>query len=61
MNPEISFRSNPPMPQKRNSSWILFGRGTSEISPFQGTQLTESITNLKTNNKGSDVAHKNSQ
>lgn len=57
-NPEISFRSNPPMPQREILSWILFNRGTSEISPFQGTQLTESITNLKSNNKGPDVLTK---
>lgn len=57
-SPEISFRSNPPMPQREILSWILFGRGTSEISPFQGTQLTESITNLKSNQKGPDALTK---
>lgn len=57
-NPEISFRSNPPLPQREILSWILFNRGTSEISPFQGTQLTESITNLKSNHKGPDVLTK---
>lgn len=56
--PEISFRSNPPLPQREILSWILFNRGTSEISPFQGTQLTESITNLKSNQKGPDVLTK---
>lgn len=57
-NPEISFRSNPPLPQREILSWILFNRGTSEISPFQGTQITESITNLKNNHKGPDVLTK---
>lgn len=57
-SPEISFRSNPPLPQREILSWILFNRGTSEISPFQGTQLTESITNLKSNQKGPDVLTK---
>lgn len=57
-NPEISFRSNPPLPQREILSWILFNRGTSEISPFQGTQLTESITNLKSDHKGPDVLTK---
>nr|MBA3817186.1 translocation/assembly module TamB [Parachlamydiaceae bacterium] len=57
--PEISFRSNPPLPQREILSWILFNRGTSEISPFQGTYLTESITNLKSSaSKGPDVLTK---
>ncbi|MEI8124340.1 MAG: translocation/assembly module TamB domain-containing protein [Parachlamydiaceae bacterium] len=57
-NPTISFRSNPPLPQKEILSWILFNRGSSEISQFQGTQLSESITNLKTNQQGPDVLSK---
>lgn len=50
-NPSITFRSNPPLPQREILSWILFNRGTSEISTFQGSQLNKSITNLST--KGS--------
>lgn len=57
-NPEISFRSNPPLPQREILSWLLFNRGTSEISPFQGTQLSESITNLKSNQGGPDILTK---
>lgn len=57
-NPELSFRSNPPLPQREILSWILFNRGTSEISPFQGSQLSESITNLSTNQQGPDVLSK---
>lgn len=59
-NPAISFRSNPPLPQREILSWILFNRGSSEISPFQGSQLTETITNLKSNNKskGPDILTK---
>lgn len=57
-NPEITFRSNPPMPQREILSWILFNRGTSEISPFQGSQLNESITNLDTTHQGPDVLTK---
>lgn len=57
-NPEISFRSNPPLPQREILSWILFNRGTSEISSFQGAQLSESITNLSTNQQGPDVLSK---
>lgn len=53
--PSISFRSNPPLPQREILSWILFNRGTSEISPFQGSQLSESITNLDSNHQGPDV------
>lgn len=49
--PSISFRSNPPLPQREIVSWILFNRGTSDISAFQGTQLNESITNLGGNNQ----------
>jgi len=45
-NPQISFRSNPPLPQREILSWILFDRGTQEISPFQGRQLNETITDL---------------
>ncbi|MEI8366495.1 MAG: translocation/assembly module TamB domain-containing protein [Parachlamydiaceae bacterium] len=51
-NPTISFRSNPPLPQREILSWILFNRGSSEISQFQGAQLSESITNLKTGQQG---------
>lgn len=50
-HPAISFRSNPPLPQREIVSWILFNRGISEITPFQGTQLNESITNLDTSGK----------
>lgn len=58
-NPEISFRSNPPMPQREILSWLLFNRGTSQISPFQGAQLSESITNLSAaNQQGTDVLSK---
>ena len=45
-NPVISFRSTPPLPQREILSWILFNKGFSEISEFQGTQLNESITDL---------------
>lgn len=56
--PVISFRSNPPMPQKEILSWLLFDRGTSEISPFQGSQLSESISNLDSSNQGPDILTK---
>jgi autotransporter translocation and assembly factor TamB len=45
-NPAISLRSTPPMSQREILSWILFNKGYSDISEFQGTQLNESITDL---------------
>lgn len=45
-NPSIAFRSNPPMPQREILSWILFGRGSTDITPFQGSELSQSINNL---------------
>lgn len=53
--PAISFRSNPPLPQREIISWILFNRGASEISSFQGTQLNESIKNLSMDNGAPDM------
>lgn len=57
-NPTVTFRSNPPLPQREIISWILFDRGTSEISTFEGSQLTESISNLDSNHQGPDVLTK---
>lgn len=54
-HPAIAFRSNPPMSQREILSWILFGRGTSDINTFQGTQLNDSITDLKIGNRPPDV------
>lgn len=45
-NPGITFRSNPPMSQREILSWILFDTGMTDITPFQGNQLNESITEL---------------
>lgn len=50
-NPVISFRSNPPMSQTEIVSWILFNKGIREISPFQGAELQQSLTQLSS---GSD-------
>lgn len=57
-SPAISFRSNPPLPQRDILSWILFNRGASEITAFQGTQLNESITNLPTESSEPDLLTK---
>lgn len=56
--PAVSFRSNPPLPQREILSWILFNQGTSDITPFQGTQLNESITKLKSGKSGPDMLTK---
>lgn len=56
--PSLTFRSNPPLPQREIISWILFNRGTSDITSFQGTQLNESITNLGTGNSNPDMLTK---
>lgn len=57
-DPAIVFRSNPPMSQREILSWILFNRGASEITSFQGTQLNESITNLNKGNRQPDMLTK---
>lgn len=54
-DPVITFRSNPPLSQREILSWILFNKGLSEITPFQGTELSESITHL---NKGAGKSKK---
>lgn len=56
--PIISFRSNPPLPQREILSWLLFDRGSSEISSFQGSQLNESISNLGSTHQGADILTK---
>lgn len=50
-NPLIAFRSNPPMSQREILSWILFGIGSTDITPFQGAELSQSISNLTKPNK----------
>ncbi len=43
----LAFRSTPPLPEKEILSRLLFGRGTGEITSFEGAELTESINKLK--------------
>lgn len=57
-SPLIAFRSNPPMTQREILSWLLFNRGISDITPFQGAQLTQSISDLNQNQKGPDLLTK---
>lgn len=45
-NPSVAFRSNPPMSQQEILSYLLFGKGLSEITPYQGNQISRSISNL---------------
>ena len=47
------------MSQRDILSWILFGRSSTEISPFQGTELSQSIKDLtKGKSKNPDVLTK---
>jgi translocation and assembly module TamB len=57
-NPSIAFRSNPPMPQREILSYLLFGRGAGDITPFQGSELSQSIKDLTKGNKDPDVLTK---
>lgn len=49
--PVISFRSNPPLPQRGVLSYILFNRGISDITPDQGEQLSQSFISLNTSDQ----------
>ncbi len=44
--PVLSFRSNPPLPQREVLSYILFNRGISDITMDQGEQLSQSFISL---------------
>ena len=57
-NPSIAFRSNPPLSQREILSYLLFNRGITDITPFEGAQLTQSVTKLKPSNEGPDVLTK---
>ncbi|MBA3721688.1 MAG: translocation/assembly module TamB [Parachlamydiaceae bacterium] len=47
----ISFRSNPPLSQREILSYILFGRGISDITSDQGDLLTHSFVDINANIK----------
>lgn len=49
--PAISFRSTPPLSQREILSYILFNRGTSDITPEQGDRLTQSFISLNSSEK----------
>ncbi len=44
--PEITFASQPELPQEEVVARLLFGRGLDSISPFQAAQLASSIATL---------------
>lgn len=54
-NPELSFRSTPPLSEKEVLSWLLFNRPPSEISPTQGEELRETVFTLSTGREDRDV------
>lgn len=45
-DPLISFRSNPPLSRRDILSRLLFGKASSDISPLEDTQLTQSLSSL---------------
>jgi translocation and assembly module TamB len=46
VDPELTFRSTPPLSQKEILSWILFNEAVSEISPLQAVQLSQTLLSL---------------
>lgn len=48
-NPSITLTSSPPMSQRAILSWLLFGKGISEINPMEETQLSRSLRSLLDN------------
>lgn len=47
--PEITFASNPDLPQEEVVSRLIFGRGLDNISPFQAAQLASAVATLAGN------------
>lgn len=50
---EVSFRSNPPLSQRDVLSYILFGRGISEITTGEGNTLNQSFIALNASEQSS--------
>lgn len=57
-NPSVALRSNPALPQQEIVSHLLFGKGLSEITPYQGNQLSQSISNLMVANNTPNLLDK---
>lgn len=54
-DPQITFRSNPPLSRRETLSWLLFNKDLKEISEFQNDRLDRSIFSLsKTAHDGPD-------
>lgn len=45
-DPEVSFRSNPPLTRREILSRLLFGKSSTDISPLEDTQLSQSLSSL---------------
>lgn len=55
INPALSLRSNPPLPQTEILSHLIFGRGLADITHQQSKQLKKSIADLKSTSTGSNI------
>lgn len=55
INPSLSLRSNPPLPQADILSHLVFGRGLADITPQQSKMLKKSFKDLKAMSTGTDV------
>ncbi len=45
-SPEISFSSDPPLPQDEVAAYLLFGRGVGELSALEAVRLAEGVAQL---------------
>jgi len=54
-SPEVSFVSDPVVPEDEVLALILFGRGTSDISPLQALQLANAVATLAGRGAGSGI------
>lgn len=57
-NPTYTFRSNPPMSQREILSWIIFGQGVTDLTPFEGRQVNESIRKINKDESGPNALTK---
>jgi translocation and assembly module TamB len=53
LKPNLSIESSPTMPKEEVLSTLLFGKQTTQISPFQALQLTDSLRRLSGQGGGS--------
>ncbi len=50
-DPEITFQSQPELPQEEVVARLIFGRSTENLSPFQAAQLASAVASLAGNDK----------